>query len=209
LPTLRDRRFVLTPSIAAHLRCQRIEPVDPRRVVAVSGPGLTLAEDEVRQVIDAHGGGEWLTGGDADAGHVRDLIAGAEIAHIVCHGRFVFESPMFSSLELHGGPMFVHEFERLRPCPRVTVLSACHAGSHTSPSEREILGLSASLVAAGARSVVAATFAVPDSSATVAMMRAVHERLASGSDVAEALRSARAIDPLVGGAFVCHGAAWE
>ena len=59
--------------------------------------------------------------------------------------------------------MFVHEFERLRPCPRVTVLSACHAGSHTSPAEREILGLSASLVAAGARSVVAATFAVPDS----------------------------------------------
>ncbi len=40
LPTLRDRPFVLTPSIAAHLRCQQIEPVDQRRVVAVSGPGL-------------------------------------------------------------------------------------------------------------------------------------------------------------------------
>ncbi len=61
LPTLRDRPFVLTPSITAHLRCQQIEPVEPRRVVAVSGPGLTLAEEEVRQVIDAHGGGEWLT----------------------------------------------------------------------------------------------------------------------------------------------------
>jgi CHAT domain-containing protein len=129
--------------------------------------------------------------------------------HIACHGRFEFESPMFSSLELHGGPMFVHEFERLRPCPRVTVLSACHAGSHTSPSEREILGLSTSLVAAGARSVIAATFAVPDSAATVAMMRSIHQSLAAGDDVAQALRSARALDPLLGGAFVCHGAAWE
>jgi hypothetical protein len=209
LPTLRGRPFVLTPSIAAHVRCRRIPPTDPRRVVAVSGPGLALAEDEVRQVIDVHGGGEWLTGSDADARRVSELIAGAEIAHIVCHGRFVFESPMFSSLELHGGPMFVHEFERLRPCPRLTVLSACHAGSHASPTEREILGLSASLVAAGARSVVAATFAVPDSAATVAMMRTVHEQLASGADVAEALCSARSLDPLLGGAFVCHGAAWE
>jgi CHAT domain-containing protein len=148
-----------------------------------------------------------LTGSDADADHVRQAISGAEIAHIACHGRFEFESPMFSSLELHGGPMFVHEFERLRPCPRVIVLSACHAGVHTSPTEREILGLSTSLVAAGARSVVAATYAVPDSANTVAMMRAIHERLAAGADVATALRTARAIDPLLGGAFVCHGAA--
>ena len=150
-----------------------------------------------------------LIGSGADVLNVRQAITGADIAHIVCHGRFVLESPMFSSLELHGGPMFVHEFERLRPCPRVTVLSACHAGSHTSPTEREILGLSASLVAAGARSVVAATFAVPDSAATVAMMRVVHEQLAAGVDIAEALRHTRALDPLLGGAFVCHGAAWD
>ena len=209
LPTLREKRFVLTPSIAAYLRCQRIEPVESGRVVAVAGPRLDLAEDEAHQVIAAHGGGDVLTGSGADAHHVRQAISGAEIAHIACHGRFEVESPMFSSLELHGGPMFVHEFERLRPCPRVTVLSACHAGSHTSPAEREILGLSASLVAAGARSVVAATFAVPDSAATVAMMRAIHDSLASGADVASALQSARGRDPLLGGAFVCHGAGWE
>lgn len=208
LPTLRHREFVLTPSIAAFLRCQRIEPLEPRRVVAVAGPRLELAEQEAREVAAVHGDCPVLVGSDADADHVKRAISGADMVHIACHGRFEFESPMFSSLELHGGPMFVHEFERLRPCPRVTVLSACHAGSHTSPAEREILGLAASLVAAGARSVVAATFAVPDSPATVAIMRGIHESLASGDDVAGALLAARARDPLLGGAFVCHGAGW-
>ena len=40
LPTLRDVPFVLTPSITAYLRCQRIQPVEPKRMVAVAGPGL-------------------------------------------------------------------------------------------------------------------------------------------------------------------------
>jgi hypothetical protein len=208
LPTLRGTQFVLTPSIAAYLRCQRIQAVEPRRVVAIAGPRLDLAEQEAREVAAAHGHGPVLVGCDADAEHVRRAISGADIVHIACHGRFEVDSPMFSSLELHGGPMFVHEFERLRPCPRITVLSACHAGNHTSPAEREILGLSASLVAAGARSVVAATFAVPDSAATVAMMRGIHDSLASGADVAVALQAARERDPLLGGAFVCHGAGW-
>lgn len=209
LPTLRERQFVLTPSITAHLRCQRIEPPAQRRVVAVAGPRLELAEQEAHEVVVAHGGGTVLTGVLADADNVKVQVSGADIVHIACHGRFEVDSPMFSSLELFGGPMFVHEFERLRPCPRVTVLSACHAGNHTSPAEREILGLSASLVAAGARSVVAATFAVPDSPATVAMMRGIHDSLASGADVARALQAARTRDPLLGGAFVCHGAGWS
>ena len=80
LPTLRDIRFVLTPSIAAYLRCQRIEPVESKRVVAVAGPRLDLAEDEAHQVIEAHGGGDVLTGSDADADHVRQAISGAEMA---------------------------------------------------------------------------------------------------------------------------------
>ena len=209
LPTLREREFVLTPSIAAYLRCRRMEPLGTGRVVAVAGPRLELAEQEAQEVLGAHGGGTLLTGPVADADNVRLQISGADIVHIACHGRFELESPMFSSLELHGGPMFVHEFERLRPCPRITVLSACHAGNHTSPAEREILGLSASLVAAGARSVVAATFAVPDSPSTVTMMRGIHDSLASGIDVADALRAARQRDPLLGGAFVCHGAGWN
>lgn len=209
LPTLREREFVLTPSIAAYLRCRRMEPLGTGRVVAVAGPRLELAEQEAQAVLGAHGGGTLLTGPGADAHNVRLQISGADIVHIACHGRFELESPMFSSLELHGGPMFVHEFERLRPCPRVTVLSACHAGNHASLAESEILGLSASLVAAGARSVVAATFAVPDSPATVAIMRGIHDSLASGADVADGLRLARVRDPLLGGAFVCHGAGWN
>jgi hypothetical protein len=206
LASLRHRRFVLTPSIRAYLRCRVVERNRSGRVLAVAGPGLAFADSEAAAVVVAHGGGQVLAGADATVGRVKRALGGVDVAHLACHGHFQPESPMFSTLELHGGPMFVHEFERLRACPPVTVLSACHAGSHASPTAGEIVGLSASLVAAGARSVVAATFAVPDTPATANVMGAIHARLASGDDVAGALLAARMVDPVLGGAFVCHGA---
>ena len=97
---------------------------------------------------------------------------------------------MFSSLELHGGPMFVHEFERLRPVPAGDgALGVSRGQSHVAGRTRDPRPVRFA-GRGGARSVVAATFAVPDSAATVAMMRAIHEQLAAGVDVAEALRHA-------------------
>jgi CHAT domain-containing protein len=86
------------------------------------------------------------------------------------------------------------------------VLSACHAGTHATPTGREILGLTASLLASGPRAVIAATVPIPDTFATVDVMVRLHARLAAADAPADALLDARRTDPIVGGAFAAHGA---
>jgi CHAT domain-containing protein len=102
--------------------------------------------------------------------------------------------------------MFVYDLERVAPPPKVVVLSACHAGVHATPTGREILGLTASLLAAGPRAVVAATVPIPDTLGTVDVMARLHAGLAVGRAPADALLDARTADPIAGGAFAVHGA---
>ena len=58
-------------------------------------------------------------------------LDGAELAHIAAHGHFRADNPLFSSLELHDGPLTVHDLEGLRRAPRQVVLSACESGLPT------------------------------------------------------------------------------
>ena len=172
----------------------------------VCGPGLSSAEAEGRAVAACYADATLLTGDAATVGAVAEAMCRVDVAHLVCHGSFSSENPMFSSLRLADGPMFVYDLERLSPPPDVVVLSACSAGHHATPAGKEILGLTASLLATGPRAVIAATVAVPDTSATVDFMSALHRALATGAGPAEALRRARQAEPVIGGAFACHGA---
>ena len=94
-------------------------------------------------------------------------------------------------------------------CRRPQPWSCCRRArpaSTPTPAGNEILGLAASLLAAGPRAVIAATVAVPDTSSTVDFMKELHRQLAAGTGPAEALRRARRVDVMIGGAFACHGA---
>ena len=42
-------------------------------------------------------------------------LDGAWLAHIAAHGIFRADSPLFSSLRMHDGPLTVYDFEQLRP----------------------------------------------------------------------------------------------
>ena len=84
------------------------------------------------------------------------------------------------------------------------MLSACSAGHHATPAGKEILGLTASLLATGPRAVIAATVAVPDTSSTVEFMAELHRALATGTGPAAAPRRARQGEPVIGGAFHSH-----
>ncbi len=207
LPTVRERSFALAPSLGLWRRCRATPLAVPEGVVAVAGPDVPLADVEARRIVACYGRGTLLTGDHAMVGDVGAAIRGADVAHLVCHGRFSSDNPMFSSLLMADGPMFVYDLERLAPPPRVVVLSACHAGSHATPAGREVLGLTASLLARGPRAVVAATVPIPDTLSTVELMAALHARLAAGAGAADALVTVRALDPVVGGAFACYGAA--
>ena len=130
-------------------------------VIVAAGPDVPLADVEAEQVAACYEHGRILAGPAATVAGVAEAMLGADVAHLVCHGRFSSENPMVSSLQLADGPMFVYDLERLAPAPGVVVLSACHAGAHATPAGREILGLTASLLARGPRSVVAATVPIP------------------------------------------------
>jgi tetratricopeptide (TPR) repeat protein len=207
LPGLRDRPFVVAPSAGLWRRC-RGRP--PRRAVAaalvVCGPGLPLAQEEGRAVAACYGDATILVAEGASVQRVQEAIRRVDVAHLVCHGSFSSGNPMFSSLGLADGPMFVYDLERLSPPPHVVVLSACSAGNHATPAGKEILGLTASLLATGPRAVIAATVAVLDATSTVDFMSELHRALAAGTGPAEALRRARQAHPIIGGAFACHGA---
>jgi hypothetical protein len=206
LPSLRSRSFVLAPSVALWKRCDEVTAGVPRRTVTIAGPGLPFAAVEAAAVAERYPASTVLTGTDANVGASSVAMTGADVVHLACHGRFSRENPMFSSLLLGDGPMFVYDLERIDPPPNVVVLSACHAGAHATPTGHEILGLTASLLAMGPRAVIAATVPIPDTLATVDVMARLHDRLAAGVRPADALRDARGTNPIVGGAFASHGA---
>jgi tetratricopeptide (TPR) repeat protein len=206
LPSLRSRPFVIAPSVALWTRCREAPAGAPVRGVAVAGPGLPFADVEVARVAARYRAAAVYAGAGANVADVSAAMTGADVAHVACHGRLSRENPMFSSLLLGDGPMFVYDLERIEPPPRIVVLSACHAGSHATPTGREILGLTASLLAMGPRAVIAATVPIPDTLATVDVMAELHDRLATGARPADALLAIREADPVVGGAFASHGA---
>jgi tetratricopeptide (TPR) repeat protein len=206
LPALHDRPFVVAPSAGLWRRCRARPPKRAAGTLVVCGPGLPLADAEGRAVAACYADATLLEGEGATVGAVEDAMRRVDVAHLVCHGSFSSGNPMFSSLRLADGPMFVYDLERLSSPPRVVVLSACSAGIHATPAGKEILGLTASLLATGPRAVIAATVAVLDASSTVDFMGELHRALAAGTGPAEALRRARRADPIIGGAFACHGA---
>ena len=206
LPSLRHQTFTLAPSRALWQRCRARISASRAHVVVAAGPDVPLADVEAEHVAACHQESRILAGRAATVASVEEAMLGADVAHLVCHGRFSSQNPMFSSLLLADGPMFVYDLERLAPAPGVVVLSACHAGSHATPVGREILGLTASLLARGPRSVVAATVPIPDALSTVGLMTQLHTSLAAGAGAAAALVDLRRTDPVVGGAFACYGA---
>jgi len=104
------------------------------------------------------------------------------------------------------GPVFAYEFQRTGIRAEHVVLSSCEVGRTHVRAGDEALGLTASLLATGVRSVVAAVGPVGDEDAH-AVMTAYHRVLAQGLDAAEALEIASA-GVEEGRLFCAFGADW-
>ena len=156
-----DRSFVLAPSAGAVEAVPDATPAPARRASpspARAAVRRTRRPSRWPRATAAHG----LTASEATVPQSSEAMGGADVAHLVCHGRFSAENPMFSSLQLADGPMFVYDLERLDA-------GAGHRGPVGMPrrharhaDRREILGLTASLLASGPRAVIAATVPIPD-----------------------------------------------
>lgn len=192
LATTARQPLHLVPSVTAWRGAKRRFEADTstRSTVVVTGPGLEHAQREAAAVAHAASAAHVFAGGRATTADVLRALSGARVAHIAAHGRFESDNPMMSSLELADGPLMVYDLEDLDPPPLQVVLAACHSGSARLHAGHELLGLAHALLWFGSSGVVATSLPAPDGE-TAELMGGLHQGLARGRGVAEALWEAR------------------
>jgi tetratricopeptide (TPR) repeat protein len=190
LPALRDRVVSVAPSAQAWLRA-RTAPVPERHNVTLArGPGLASDGAEVPAVAGLYDDVTVLAGAEATAEKVLYELDGAWLAHIAAHGVFRADSPLFSSLRMHDGPLTVYDFERLRQAPYRLILSSCDSGALAPAGADELLGLVSTLLPLGTAGIVAAILPLNDR-AVVPIMVGLHRHLRAGRTLAESLCEVR------------------
>jgi CHAT domain-containing protein len=168
-------------------------------------PRLPASADEAREVAALYGA-EPLLGEAATEAAVRTRITEASVVHLATHGYFNPRLPMSSGVLLsppagpveaastsNDGALQAREFGPSLPLrANLVVLSACETGRGAKVKGEGLVGLTRALQGAGARSVVATLWKVPDNS-TAWLMLAFHRELTQGVAKDEALRRAMAI----------------
>ena len=191
LPSLRGRAITLAPSVRWWLDSDSrasTRPLDRHpaggtgEILVAAGPRLDVADAEAAAVAACHRDARVLAGEAATTRAVTDGLVGASLAHIVAHGRFRHDNPLWSTIELADGPLSVYELELLEHTPPVMVLASCDSGVGGPRGGDQLLGLSQTLLRMGTRSIVASVNLVPDDPTTTTALVALHEDLAGASN---------------------------
>ena len=190
LPALRDRVVSVAPSAGAWMRARSAPHPEHRHVTLARGPGLASDGAEIPMVAQMYDDVTVLAGGAATAEKVLYALDGAWLAHIAAHGTFRADSPLFSSLHMHDGPLTVYDFEQLQRAPYRLVLSSCDSGVLAPTGANELLGLVSSLLPLGTAGIVAAVVPLNDQ-AVVPLMVDLHRHLRAGQTLAESVYRVR------------------
>lgn len=197
LPSCRARALTVCPSATLFHRVSAAgPPAPPDTALLVAGPRLAHAAVEVREIAAGYARPRVLTGPAAQASAVLAAAPAVPLVHLAAHGSFRRDNPLFSAVELVDGPLTGYDLERLPRSPDRAVLSACETGRPAAVAGGEVLGLAATLLGIGVRSVVAPLLPISDA-ATVPVMTRLHAGLRAGRSTADAL--ADAIAPAVAG----------
>ena len=190
LPALARRPFSVAPSAGAWLRAHSARPPVRQHAVFARGPGLVTDGAEVPVAARMYDDVTALSGAAATTTRVLRALDSAWLAHLAAHGTFRADSPMFSSLRLHDGPLTVYDFEQLQRAPYRLVLSSCDSGVLAPAGADELLGLVSSLLPLGTAGVIAGVAPLNDHAA-VPLMIDLHRNLRAGQTLAEALLNVR------------------
>ena len=201
LPACAGRPVTVAPSATAWLAARsRTGPPAGTTTLLVAGPGIRRGAEEIRSIAGLSRNPTVLTGASATPAATLAALDGVHLAHLAAHGRHEPENPLFSALDLAGGPLLGYDLPRLNRPPGVVVLASCELGLTEVRPGDETFGMASALLAAGTATVVASVGRVADEAATDAMVR-FHRGLAAGSSPAVALAGVAA-----GTGFVCLGA---
>jgi CHAT domain-containing protein len=212
LPSLAATSVSVAPSANGWARATRREVRErPRRAVLVAGPGLRHAVGEIESVAALYPEPTLLTGDGATGPRLAEAVRGADLLHIAAHGIFRRDNPLFSAIELADGPMTAYDLQRLPDVAPLVVLANCESGLTDVRPGDELLGISATLMSKGVRTLLATIVPIPDA-ATPGLMVDFHRHLAAGVPPSTALhRSVRtsgdqSFVDAAAAAFVCFGA---
>jgi CHAT domain-containing protein len=203
IPSLRGRAVTLAPSARWWITAVRATPPTATDVLVAAGPRLESAAAEATAVAACHPAARVLAGDAATTRAVLDGLASAALTHVVAHGRFRHDNPLWSTIDLADGPLHVYELELIDRTPAVMVLASCDSGVGGARGGEQLLGLSHTLLRMGTRSIVASVNLVPDDAATTAALVALHGDLARGVDPAASLATRVHDDPLDDLAAAC------
>ncbi|GAA2503309.1 CHAT domain-containing protein [Winogradskya humida] len=182
----------VSPSAGLWAHARRIVPAGGARGVAViGGPDLDGAGAEVKAVAAEHDRARTLLPPQSTAAATVALVKDVELAHFACHGRFRSDSPLFSALQLADGPLTLYEMLAHGMAPRRLVLASCHSGAQQPYGGNEVLGFASAMMSHGSTGIAAADVPIPDGASTGAMT-VLHQRLARGDTMPQAVRQARA-----------------
>ncbi len=190
LPAFKDRVVSVAPSARAWMRARAVPVPEHRHVALARGPGLATDGAEVPLVARLYDDVTVLEDAAATADKVLTALDGAWLAHIAAHGVFRADSPLFSSLRMHDGPLTVYDFERLNRAPYRLVLSSCDSGMLAPAGANELLGLVSSLLPLGTAGILAAIMPLNDQ-AVVPLMIDLHLHLRAGQSLAESIYNVR------------------
>ena len=213
LPSLAGRPFVVAASASIWARAATAVAPATRRAVLVAGTDLDQARAEVRGIAALYPDATTLTPGRATAARVTRAIDPSWIAHFATHHRHQRENPLFGSMDLADGPLYLHDLLRVERLPHTVVLSACQAAQGDVGAMGDVLGASTVLMERGTATVIANAGLVADNATSSAAMLELHRNLAAGAPAAAALLAARRAAADLGpraealaSGFTCFGA---
>lgn len=192
-------------------------PLSPEEVLIVGNPTMPMAwnpETQTMGQLNTLPGAEWeatqvasffetnaLLAGEALEQTVKQRIGSAQIVHLATHGLLEYGVPQDSGVRDIPGAIALAPsqgqdglltsaeiLDELNLQAQLVVLSACDTGRGDITGDG-VVGLSRSLIAAGAPSVVVSLWAVPDAP-TADLMVEFYKQLRSGQNKAQSLRQA-------------------
>ena len=200
---LGDRNPVCyTPNVTTLWHCRNRAGIVRGRVLIIADPGETLPalrqHNDLR--IEAFGADNVtiMLGPDATRPKIERVLredADFSIIHFGCHGVFDHDDPLSSGLLLASdgnspARWTAHDFLAVTMNADLVVLAACDTGVNASRPGDDLIGLTRSILYAGAKSVLVSLWPV-DQTSTSLLLSAFYTELSQGVGKANALRTAQ------------------
>lgn len=158
-------------------------------LMGVPDEAAPLILDEIDSVRSVLPNARTFVGPEATRERLKSEMANAGTIHIASHAVFRPDNPMFSSLQLHDGPMNFFDIYNLKTSASLITLSGCGTGLSNVVAGDELLGLVRGFVYAGATSVVLSLWDVNDRT-TADLMKYFYGGIAEGQPKGRSLQSA-------------------